>query len=297
MPTFLSIDWDFFPAFTEDGRTPLPNGGSVPNALLYDWGLGETGAVGALEGYLWHSRGGHFRALGLDLTEEFGIREDRGSTRPEDFVAELQRLGGGELAAPTAWADSHQWAYAALRNVVEETGEPMTVLHFDAHHDLGYKQSQIERMRRQGKVDCGCWLLAALEQGLAKEVHVVYPEWRGLNEWKGSQELEWFPPPATQAWTWRSYLERFGEETQEVAGIFVARSGGWTPPYLDEELSDMIEALAHRAPLCMRIGPEVDMPRDWNEAEVERECEMRLEMAATRGAVPGAAKVGRSPRS
>lgn len=292
MTVFLSIDWDFFPALIEEGRTPLPDGGFAPNAMLYDWGLGETGAVGRLEPYLWYSRAGHFRALGLDLTEEFTIREDRGSVRPEDFVAELIRLAGGSLVAPVSWADSHLWGYLALKQAVEEADEPLTVLHFDAHHDLGYKLSQVERMRNQGKVDCGSWLLAALEQGLAEEVHVVYPDWRGLQEWEGSQEQPWWPTASqAQAWTWSSYLERFAGKTMQVDGIFVARSGGWSPPYLDEQLLDMISVLGHEG-IVTTMGPPVSMPREWDDATVQEEADMRMAMAAQSGGGPGAAKLG-----
>lgn len=264
---FLSVDFDFFPAMPRMTDRIQTNQGDVAAGFVYDWGQSETGAVAALQDFLWHERAASFDRLGLDLEKEFAIRPDRGSTTVDEFLAVLNP---GEESRLLAWYPSHVSAFPALRMVATESLMGLEVWHFDAHHDLGYGREAVERMRESGNITCEDWLLAAVEHGYASSVHVVYPDWRGMDEWNPhdvdlDEARGWLTGFDIQVHTWSEVKDLdFGTP----AGQFLARSDSWTPPYLDPEFERLAKGLGY--PLQLPSDPpDLPLVREWSKERVE----------------------------
>lgn len=238
--TVLSIDWDFFIYNGElDDQLPITNPATgepdtIPGAFLYDWGHSEANSD-ALQVMQWATRLNSFEMFGLDLTKEATLR-----LKPSAFVNELR--GRWPTAGVLEVADSHSWgALTCMR--AANTWRPVHVVHFDAHHDLGYG--------RAGDVqqwNCGNWLYAAMKNGWVTSAEIVYPDWRGLKEWRDvakgrgpRQARPWLNGLDIHATTWSRWLKE-KDDTLPV-GTFLCRSSAWTPPYLDRQFADLLNRL------------------------------------------------------
>lgn len=269
MKTMISIDWDFFlwrgyeakEAFIETVRGP------IHADQLFDWGNSE-GHSAELQQFLWMTRYSGLVACGLKPEEIAGFRDPH----PLAFASHLaSRLPAGPLGL--LLADSHAVGFRAARMAFEREGqEPVHVLHFDAHHDLGYRG--VQQQKRSGHTDCGAWLWHAMDRGLVSGVTVVYPDWRSDGDW--AQLLK---APHMRRFKERVHSTRWGAWRQEhgpldVSVINVARSSAWTPPWFDLDFQRFVGAIpaSSRCLDCEADTPgghDACVPREWDAQQAQ----------------------------
>lgn len=240
----LSVDFDYF--FEEKSFDP-------DFWMLYDWGHRDGGNL-FLE-RLWYSRAAAFKANNLELPTTTGLEKnfwDRFSF-PKSTVL--------------YYADSHVNIYneRVRKNITE-------VYSYDAHHDGGYQnpQDDVERRKAQtawmenGKVTCEDWAFA-YQYIHQIPVKVYYPAWK---EWAMKAE----PEPLDK------YLERFVDAGENLVGknfhrIFVCRSGGWFPSWLDDKFDAFVKA----CPVKTKIPIGSIENRNFDEYQLNLEIEQMLE--------------------
>jgi hypothetical protein len=197
MVNLLSVDWDFFcPTSNEPGVSGL-----------YDWGHRDAGQL-FLE-YLWYPRAAAFKVNNVPLPDTSG--------EELTFWNRFRFKEGCKLY----FADSHVCAYdEQVRDSV------FNVVNFDAHHDGGYNTSIRDILKTQ-RVDCGSWMVAYHLQGC--HVQTVYPKWK---EWAMKAE----PKPAIPKMVRRvDGSKTMPANFMVFDRIFVCRSGGWSPSWLDDK--------------------------------------------------------------
>lgn len=206
----LSVDWDYFvPSVTEESLE-TPSG-SVP----YGRDMGEYFPDDMLDA-LWDSRAAALLEKGGQLPGTSG--------EEQDFWHRF------EIAPPAVlfYADSHaQAAHARVREGITE------VWNYDAHHDCGY-EGALDDVGRLGWVGCANWMCFYALAGA--ELHVRYPAW--LSD---EAAREWPPLCPVDCGN--------GDPAVPFDIVFVARSGTWTPPWLDGALTAFLEA----APVARRV--------------------------------------------
>jgi hypothetical protein len=163
-----------------------------------------------------------------------GVREEVGCVRPEVFVKTIEARFPSARSAPLQYADSHAWGFASAHDarVRAKPGEKIQLVHFDAHGDLGYAGEDLAGQRRAGSVSCASWAYHALRLGIVDEIVLVYPDWRGdeFSDVKREPHLKRFLKKI-RATSWSEW-SREGA-SGEVLVTNLARSGTWTPPWLD----------------------------------------------------------------
>lgn len=168
---------------------------------LYDWGHRDEGKLWIET--LWNHRASMFLAAGLPLPMTTG--EEVGFWNRFRF-------------SPTAelfFADSHR--HAANPSIMEDVE---MVVSFDAHHDGGYRGS-VKDIRRKG-YDCSSWLVPYHLNGA--NMVVVYPDWRKTS----LEEADPSIPNLRRTYEKDMIYPMFDR-------VFVARSGGWTPSWVDPQ--------------------------------------------------------------
>lgn len=218
---FLSIDWDFF----------------VPEKPEWDWGHQENGLF---IGPMWQLRMADFFARGEDLREEMKLATCAPHARK--FWETMRRLGY-KFTSKTRVTIGESHSQAAAPFLAVEKDERIDVLHFDAHADSGYGDpaAVVETAKaklRKNETDCGTWLLTVALK-VPTNVTYVYPQWKGLKEWKS--EFKGDDDPRLQEFLDHRAIV-YDEERlvkacrpREVDRVFICRSGAWTPPWLDDE--------------------------------------------------------------
>jgi hypothetical protein len=233
MADFISVDWDFFPRMDLGKKYTLNRGdgktAEVSGAFVFDWGHGESPF---LINSIWGVRAGQWKTWGLDIEKEVALHD----VSTTDFAEAL--LARYEDPGPLYVAESHMYAYEVVR-AAYAPGERVRVVNFDAHHDLGYGPDAATATH----YDCGSWLLTAMRMGYVDEVLIVYPDWKGTDEYEPHE----FRKPwedRIEVTTWSKWLASSPDYLGETAGMFACRSGAWTPPWLDSEFEQLIDELA-----------------------------------------------------
>jgi hypothetical protein len=284
----LSIDWDFFPwsgehldmievaVMQDSGARKLTN---VRASLVFDWlhgpitaGMGES---------IWRLRFQNaLNTFDIDLETVCNIRPHVGCIPPATFITEVEhRFNLGE--ADVWFGDDHGHAYrvaqAARRKATVAGDNQVRIVHFDAHHDLGYSNTDIEH-RLFGEVKkkppaCEDWLFWALHDGLVDEVVLVYPDWRGVELDEDRDTMAWMNGywNRVRSVTWSKFLamQKRSKKGLLVSDVFLARSSGWTPPWLDEAFLDLVHAFDRFPFCCDRDGTHISkedasVPRGWD---------------------------------
>lgn len=271
-PLVVSIDWDFFPWNGSSGPVQTPTG-DVRGRTLFVPEHRERVRPRPLQ-RRWRLAERLFRLHGLEVEQEWTIRPDRGSVAWERFLDEL-RLSVDLAAAPLWYADSHAHGLFAVREAVARTGRAATILHFDAHADLGYRSrlgTAVARERRRGRTTCASWLYHAIDRGLAESATVIYPDWRGLEEW---ERVRQFPHvracgARVRATTWSEWLEAVPEHRSVAVMVNLARSSAYAPPWLDTEFERLLASLPALERRCLDCSPiarvghqDACRPREW----------------------------------
>jgi len=227
---FISIDWDFFIKLPRpNAMLKLPNGARLPAALLMDWGANDRMPHGLCDA-LWLARSADILANGFDLREFMPRQVVLG-----DFYCALRRRydWGRCLHA----SDSHAQASRLCQDADE-------IVHFDAHHDMGYSHAQLV-----GEVHSGNWLHREWRRGA--DVTLVYPDWRGLGEWRERKmPMSTRGARRAKATTWSKWsASATTGQTRAVA--FLCRSPAWTHPQWDVEFRRLESMLGQNHVECM----------------------------------------------
>lgn len=163
------------------------------------------------------------------------------------------------------YADSHVNIYRPeIYNGISD------VYNFDAHHDAGYVGSDLDRQKRQdafierGQVTCEDWAVAFQ---LLHEINVtvLYPKWK---TWAMTGE----PNPAVDITRIIDIEEMF--VNKNFHRIFVCRSGGWSPSWLDDQFDQFIAA----CPVATKINLDGMVNRQWDQKRLEEETAMQIKV-------------------
>jgi len=236
----LSVDWDYF----------FPSGEKTDQWALWDWGHSEKHG-GELLQVLWQSRAVGFRHYGLDLPTTSG--EELTFWSRFRFSADCELYVG----------DSHK---GAIRPEISD--EITAVWNYDAHADCGYHKDALKNAKRDQRVACEDWLLGYhIVNGLkGSDLHVRYPSWR-------SYAMEDEPTPPLKN------VDRQVDDGKPVDvvfdRIFVARSGAWVPPWLDDKWEQFIQDCPMEV---TDILGELTMVRDWDLSLVQQELDVRKQL-------------------
>ncbi|MGA0383395.1 MAG: arginase family protein [Flavobacteriaceae bacterium] len=263
---FISVDFDFFvwnglESKDDDVKIFLPETGnvtSIPNVYLFDWGHSESWHPD-LQSIIWQTRYNEFLRVGIDPIKVCDAHSEKGTVSLDGFFDVLSRRFNLCSSHKFFYADSHAHGYSALRETQSFTGEPVRVVHFDAHADLGYSSDSIKKEKEKNVLDCGSWLWHAIDIGLVESVSVVYPDWRDLNEFTSSNG-GWCPPNhicelesegRVSFTNWSEWL-RCGESSSSIDTVFACRSSAWTPPWLDVQAERLFELFSSKEfSLCL----------------------------------------------
>jgi hypothetical protein len=244
--TLLTVDWDFFiwnGLEAEEDYEFLVNNKMIPAWLFFDWGVSEGMSAETMD-ESWESRKDQWTNAELEFEKEFNIRTDRGCTDPKDFVKTIRK--NLKIVEPNSfYSDAHSLAYILLGETYESCGnEPLHVLMFDAHHDMGYWKEHINRQIKEGFSMSDTWLFHGINNGLVDSVELVYPNWRGKHEWTeslGNSHMELVEKNVT-VYTWDEW-NCMKHHDIDVQAFHVARSSHWTPPWLDRSFNRFIKSL------------------------------------------------------
>jgi len=226
-PLLLSIDLDFF--------ISAPQPGVDPDQLvrLTDWVGDERRSVGGATAR-WRERERLLRRFGWEPSNVLRL-DDQPS--PRRLAATLQHrflLPAGGLLA-----DSHAYGLVALERLVAAAGRPVELVSFDTHHDAGYRNftgdtPALAAERVAADVGCDDWVWAGLERGLIEQATIVYPDWRGLLEWRTLQPPV-LPAALSQHISALSFCDWASQPASRrtVGDLIITRSSEWIPPWLE----------------------------------------------------------------
>lgn len=236
----LSIDWDYF----------FPSGEKTDQWALWDWGHSEKHG-GELLQVLWQSRAVGFRHYGIELPTTSG--EELTFWNRFTFSDDCELYVG----------ESHK---GAIRPEIAEG--IYEVWNYDAHHDCGYHKDALKNAKRDQRVACEDWLLGyTITNSLdSADIHVRYPQWR-------SYAMEDEPTPPLKG------VDRQVDDGEPLDivfdRIFVARSGAWVPPWLDDAWEKFVQDCPVQP---ANITDEMVMNRGFNELAVQQELGMREQL-------------------
>ncbi|MGW8180478.1 MAG: hypothetical protein ACWGQW_17215 [bacterium] len=226
MRYWLSIDFDYF----------------VREESIWDWGHREAPLF---RDFLWQPRVQGFLHNGVDLRKEMDPQAFAKPT-PDQFWKALEERGLNiSRATRLIVADSHTWG-AVVFGAWWPGKVPKnhrTLLSFDAHHDLGYSQHNARDTVESQNIDCASWLLWVMHQWKHLQARIIYPPWRGLEEWKYSE-------PSFKGFFYGDVRKRVNASvwdddipSGEVDQIYICRSGSWVPPWLDNQFIKFVREL------------------------------------------------------
>jgi len=256
-PTMLSIDWDFFLWRGLEAAAPnivvhpgTDKASEVSAGWFFDWGHSENRAP-VLQNVLWGLRYGTFTRAGLDPRVVAGFRD----VTPAQFADKLAEIFPSMESAPVLAGDSHGWGFRCVRDTADiADGQPIRVVHFDAHADLGYLST--EDMRRESErqqFDCASWLYHAINEGLVDEMVFVWPDWRNEKEAEQVRKAEHLLPllPKITMMPWSEWAKT-PTAGSDVLLTNVARSGAWAPPWFDDDFHQFVfHQLASNEVTCL----------------------------------------------
>lgn len=119
-------------------------------------------------------------------------------------------------------SESHKYSYHLCRSL-----NCRRIISFDAHSDLGY-----ECLGGRGYIHCANWLGQLLRYRELEEAQVVLSPYSAEKpgDFTEYHRVSFCRPDDLRM-----------EEGETVAGIHICRSGAWTPPWYDAQLTRFIE--------------------------------------------------------
>jgi len=259
---FLSIDFDFFVWNGVEARErdisflskQTGKKETIPSVYLFDWGHSESFSS-EVQDFIWQARYDAFAAVGVDPFKVCDAHAHKGTVSIDSFLNSINKRFYFAGDYEFFYADSHAHGYSALQEAY--CGEPLNVVHFDAHGDLGYDSSVVANEKKRGVLDCGSWLYHGVSAGLVESVTIVYPDWKGLAEF--SSNGFWEPPEHIVALEscgsvhftcWSDWVAREAERSR-VSTVFSCRSSAWTPPWMDFQAETLFDGLSGGEGVCL----------------------------------------------
>lgn len=285
----VSIDWDFFifnggEAHPDNSKVTIRPGTEFEQEIsaihLFDWGHTERHGATLLE-ILWSTRFAGFIRQGLDPRVICGNWQERGCTSIDTFSEELRKRL--DIDCPVMISDSH--AMGIISCDYKKNDEPVDLILFDAHCDLGYSSADsMYREAKKGHCQCSTWAWHALNGNLVRNLILVYPDWRKYVEWdfiKGLYHIEEYKD-RIQTTTWSEFLNM--GISGEVDVLHLCRSSAWTPPWCDEQFMELVELFSY-SPICLDCQMKETLsaldgckPRVFDETQADKLAEAYQEM-------------------
>jgi hypothetical protein len=139
------------------------------------------------------------------------------------------------------------------------------ILNFDAHHDAGYSDRDvIDATATPVRVTCSNWAMIA-NNILDTEVYTFYPKWH--------QDPKTTRDGSPKCKAVRRRIDDGKKRSEKIDGVFVCRSGGWVPPWVDQKFDEFV----NMAGLDTEWLEDVDV-RPFSIADAEKEAELVREM-------------------
>ena len=157
-----------------------------------------------------------------------------------------------------ATAESHAPIFDWAKKIAGD--DKLEIINVDAHHDISYKTGF-------GVADCGNWAGRLMAEGVLKNYTIIYPDWRVKHpETSKMADLLKIPPKKLlvniSVWYWQDWVDQ-NRKVKPIDGIYVCRSGCWTPPCYDEKFNDFCKV--------MTGIPKALPPRKLNQAEIKKQ--------------------------
>jgi len=230
----LTVDWDFF-FYSPYTAKEIRHEGDI---WLYDWGHKESPFC-MYQPIIWEHRASGFIRHGRELP---GLEPGW-----LGFWDRFQFNDGADFFV----AESH--LYAGTEQVLDGVTD---VINFDAHHDLGYDPNgnALTNHLRTGAITCDMWGVVPLIYGAFYTW--IYPPWHAG---PGEDHVRVFECVEDMGYD-LGVLEDDGSiEFAPFDRLYVCRSAGWMPPWLDEQFDQFVE----KAGIAINCNPEnigVDIP-------------------------------------
>lgn len=202
MSNLLSIDWDYFIPLRQEW-----SGSYLEN---------EKNIIS-----IWYKRYLEAKIQGEDI--ESNIEVD--TELLETFTTTLQARFNIDKNAKLYVSDSHRLSYYIARQY-----ECKNVYSFDAHTDLGYGGlSSLEF-----EVNCSNWLGKLLNDSIIETAYIFFSPFSHeesihFEEINGTFDIKYLKTDAVY-------------NMPNISYIHIARSGAWTPPWLDHVFFELIDS-------------------------------------------------------
>jgi hypothetical protein len=228
-PLLLSIDFDFW----------------IPVRRAFCPLVAEQG--GEKDRIQWVRRVVEAWEQNVDLRKEIRLAPKEWPT-PQGLAKWLTSKGIVLADEGIAIADQHHYAFQHFHDAKDGW-----LFHVDAHHDMGYDVAA-------DRLNCGNWVQRLVEAGSVKRVTLIYPEWRQAKRYRSEMET----PDAIKA---RRWLKARGTEVEVQYGMYhlpansqftrtiLARSGAWTPPWLDATCVSLAASLTRTPTIIYETTP------------------------------------------
>ncbi|WP_461614689.1 arginase [Clostridium sp. Marseille-QA1073] len=158
---------------------------------------------------------------GVNLEEEIKVSKDA-----LNFWDEIRNKFNFSEDIRVFVSDSHKYSYD-----ISKYYDCDEVFLFDAHSDLGYGGLASLRF----ELNCANWLGILFKNNIIKKANIFYSPYtlekpEDFEELNNNYEIDYLDFP------------KFNEKNN-IDAIHICRSGGWTPPWLDNDFYKFIKAL------------------------------------------------------
>lgn len=230
--SILSIDWDYFPRATMEDRLEMfPDGGN------------EDIDSNLLD-FIWQGRYASFDRLDK-------IETDLGEL--DELYRKLDRYA--DTNTPIMVSDSHRYMYG-FTTALSSLHDMVHVYNIDFHHDL------YGIVKGDNDVDCGNWGNWLYERGgVGEDSSYVWV----------SREDSDGPEGGMPGYASRCVGIQGLELPDHIDGIYICRSGVWSPPHLDSGFIQMytrVMATINPENSLVSISGDVEQPR-WDDTFAE----------------------------
>lgn len=169
----------------------------------------------------WYKRYIQAKARGEDIQKAFRL-----SATVDAFWANIKRCFQWMNHIKTYVSDSHALSYD-----IAKENHCTSVYLFDAHADLGYGGLS----SLQFEVNCSNWLGKLLKDGHIKKANIIYSPYT-------IEKPEHFKQ-INSIYDVRYCSFNTIDKDITVTAIHICRSGAWTPPWMDKQFNQFINAL------------------------------------------------------
>lgn len=202
MVNILSIDWDYFVPLKKDW-----SGSYIENSRNKD--------------FIWYQRYFQYKEKGEDLESSIIMDVEL----MQRFLATLSLKFHIQKNAKLYVSDSHKFSYYIAKKFSCDT-----IYSFDAHTDLGYGGI----MSLQFEVNCANWLGKLLDDSIIKTAYILLSPFSFENSSQFKEINDKFDI---------RYIDTDKIcNPPNISIIHIARSGAWTPPWLDHNFFQLIDS-------------------------------------------------------